>query len=255
MREHRQHDRSTAVIKVNYQNQGALQMDYAQNISRGGLFLATNSPFEVGQEIELHLNTHGLKRAIAVPGVVRWVGERGVPKVRGIGVQFSLDDPQTKSRIDRMVSALDEPLGATAIADTEDVVTIQVFILDPNDYASKMYAEGIYKMARRGEGNLNAPVEVSRFTQPDDLKRTLAERHCDVLITELRTDELDGVALIRELRSSQGEQFPIFAVSRPFPRDRYEALDAGATAFLNKPLQMRTLFNTLLICLQESERS
>ena len=255
MREHRRHDRATAVIKVNYQSQGALQMDYAQNISRGGLFLATDSPFEIGQEIELHLNTHGLKRAIAVPGVVRWVGERGVPKVRGIGVQFSLDDPQIKTRIDKMVSALDEPLGAGQLTDTLDVETIQVFILDPNDYASKMYADGIYKMARRGEGNLNAPVEVTRFTQPDDLKQTLDERRCDILITELRTDELDGVSLIRELRSTYGEQFPIFAISRPFPKDRYEALDAGATAFLNKPLQMRTLFNTLLICLQEREHS
>ena len=255
MREHRQHDRATAVIKVNYQNQGALQMDYAQNISRGGLFLATDSPFEIGQEIELHLNTHGLKRAIAVPGVVRWVGERGVPKVRGIGVQFSLDDPKVKSRIDRMINALDEPLGAAQMTDTAEIITIQVFILDPNDYASKMYADGIYKMARRGEGNLNAPVEVTRFTQPDDLKQTLDERRCDILITELRTDELDGVTLIRELRAAHGEQFPIFAVSRPFPRDRYEALDSGATAFLNKPLQMRTLFNTLLICLQEREHS
>ena len=70
MRENRQHERSTAIIKVNYQSQGALQMDYAQNISRGGLFLATESPFELGQGIELHLNTHGLKEPIAVPGIV-----------------------------------------------------------------------------------------------------------------------------------------------------------------------------------------
>ena len=154
-----------------------------------------------------------------------------------------------------MVTALDEPLGSQHLADTMDVVTIQVFILDPNDYASKMYSDGIYKMARRGEGNLVAPIEVSRFTQASDLKSTLLERRCDVLITELRTDDLDGVLLIRELRDTYGDQLPIFAVSRPFPRDRYEALDSGATAFLNKPLQMRTLFNTLLICLQEREHS
>ena len=97
MRENRQHQRSTAVIKVNYNSHGALQMDYAQNISRGGLFLATNSPFELGQAIELHLNTRGLEHAIAVPGVVRWIGERGVPKVKGIGIQFTLDDPKVSA--------------------------------------------------------------------------------------------------------------------------------------------------------------
>ena len=51
MRENRQHERTSAIIKVNYSSSGALKMDYAQNISRGGLFLATNNPFNLGQEI------------------------------------------------------------------------------------------------------------------------------------------------------------------------------------------------------------
>lgn len=250
MREHRKFDRATAVIKVNYSTHGDLKMDYAQNISRGGLFLATENHFELGQDIELHLNTSGLKNAIAVPGVVRWVGERGTPPVKGIGVQFKLDDPKIKERIDRMVNVVDEPIKAT-LAETMEAQSVQVFILDPNDFASKMYADGIYKMARRGEGDLSGPVEVSRFTTPEDLNNTLDERPCNALIIELKSNEFDGVAVIKSLRERFGESLPIFAISRPFPRDRYEALEAGATAFLNKPLQMRTLFNTLLICLQE----
>lgn len=254
MREHRQHLRSTAVIKVNYSSHGALKMDYAQNISRGGLFLATESSFELGQDIEIHLNTHGLAKAIAVPGVVRWIGERGAPPVRGIGIQFTLDDPRVKAQIDAVVNRLDEPISPPHLAETMEAVSIQVFILDPNEFAAKMYAEGIYKMARRAEGDLSGPIEVSRFSSAQELKRTLQERNCDVLVTELKTDELDGVTLIRELRELYGDALPIFAVSRPFPRDRFEALEAGATAFLNKPLQMRTLYNTLLICLQEGSK-
>ena len=128
-----------------------------------------------------------------------------------------------------------------------------MFILDPNDFASKMYADGITQMATRGHRDISA-VEVTRFTHPDDLMSTLKERPCDVLITELQTEEIDGVQLIRSLRAERGERLPIFAISRPFPNDRAQALEAGATAFLNKPLQMRTLFNTLLICLKERSR-
>ena len=254
MRENRQHTRSTAIIKVNYNSHGALQMDYAQNISRGGLFLATQSPFKIGQEIELHLNTSGLERAIAVPGVVRWIGARGVPKVQGIGIQFTLDDSEAKQRIDRMVSALD-PSSAQPSVQTPVDRSTEVFILDPNDFASKMYADGIVQMARRGAEGITGSIEVTRFTRPDDLKRTLNERPCHLLITELKTDELDGATLIRQLRARYGDALPIFAISRPFPHDRDEALEAGATAFLNKPLQMRTLFNTLLICLQDRGHS
>lgn len=251
MREHRKFDRATAVIKVNYSTHGDLKMDYAQNISRGGLFLATDSEFTLGQSIELHLNTNGLKDAIAVPGVVRWIGERGTPPVKGIGVQFTLDDPKTKARIDRMVNVIDEPV-QHHLAETMEAKSIQIFILDPNEFASQMYADGIYKMARRGEGDLTGPVEVSRFHTPEDLKATLDERPCNALIIELKSKEFDGVAIIKSLRDRFGEALPIFAISRPFPGDRYEALEAGATAFLNKPLQMRMLFNTLLICLQEA---
>lgn len=253
MREHRQFDRATAVIKVNYSSHGALQMDYAQNISRGGLFLATDNSFELGQDIELHLNTHGLDRAIAVPGVVRWIGKRGTPPVQGIGVQFKLDDPTIKNKIERMVNRVDDAIRQPLFAETMEAKSVQIFILDPNDFAAQMYAEGIYKMARRGEGDLSGPVEVSRFTAPADLKQTLTERQCNALIIELKSNDFDGVKVIKNLRAEFGESLPIFAVSRPFPRDRYEALEAGATAFLNKPLQMRTLFNTLLICLQEGE--
>jgi uncharacterized protein (TIGR02266 family) len=250
LREHRKFDRATAIIKVNYSTHGALKMDYAQNISRGGLFLATDSEFELGQSIELHLNTHGLDNAIAVPGIVKWIGKRGTPPVQGIGVQFKLESPEIKNRIDRMVNAVDEP-AQPYLAETMEAVSIQIFILDPNDFASKMYADGIYKMARRGEGDLAGPVEVSRFTAPEDLQRTLTERQCNALIIELKSKEFDGVQVIKDLREKFGEKLPIFAISRPFPKDRYAALDAGATAFLNKPLQMRTLFNTLLICIQE----
>ena len=126
MREHRKFDRATAVIKVNYSTHGDLKMDYAQNISRGGLFLATENHFELGQDIELHLNTSGLKNAIAVPGVVRWVGERGTPPVKGIGVQFKLDDPMTKERIDRMVNVVDEPIKGS-LAETMEAQSVQVY--------------------------------------------------------------------------------------------------------------------------------
>ncbi len=145
MRENRQHLRSSAVIKVNYQSQGALKMDYAQNISRGGLFLATNSAFQVGQQIELQLSTKGAEQIITVPGLVRWVGERGVPPVKGIGVQFQLEDPSIKNRIEGMINALEEP---SQFVNSNE---LNIFILEPVDFIAKMYADGIIKMANSDE--------------------------------------------------------------------------------------------------------
>ena len=245
MRENSQHERAAAVIKVNYSSQGALKMDYAQNISRGGLFLATSSAFELGQEIVLQMHTSGLSAPIPVPGIVRWIGERGVPPVRGVGVQFALQDPEVRAQVEGMIAALDEPEAAIG----RKAGGVLVYILDPNEFAAQMYAEGITKMAQAGEEGLGA-VSVSRFTTPEALSEALERRRCDVLIIELRAKTLDGAAVIEELTERYHGELSIFAISRPFEGDRALALSAGATAFLNKPLQMRALFNTLALCVR-----
>lgn len=241
MREHRQHDRAAAVIKVNYHTHGALKMDYAQNISRGGLFLATNNAFEMGQDIELQLNTNGLSRPVPVPGKVRWIGERGTPPVRGIGVQFLLDDPEVKAHIEQMINTFDAPQATPTQAET------LVYLLDPNDFVAKLYSEGLERMAA-SDATLSQ-LTVKRFKTPDELHQALNERRCDVLIIELKSKELDGVSVIEEVHERFHGELPVFAISKPFEGDRDLALHAGASAFLNKPLQMRTLFNTLLVCL------
>ena len=247
MRDNRKHERTSAIIKVNYSSSGALKMDYAQNISRGGLFLATNNPFDLGQEIELHLRTPGKKEPVAVPGVVRWIGERGTPPTRGIGIQFKFDQPQVKEQIDQMIEALDEP--DEVLKSHQDGISI--LIVDPNEFASNLYAKGIQKMLKRGEGDFEQPIHVQCVNHEEKALEYLKDHPCHLLMVELKSKEFDGLTFIRTLRETHGEEFRIFAVSRPYPQDRFEALEAGATAFLNKPLQLQTLFNTLIICLQD----
>jgi len=243
MREHRQFDRSAAIIKVNYSTHGALKMDYAQNISRGGLFLASNGSFEMGQDIELQLNTSGMRAPIGVPGKVRWIGERGTPPVRGIGVQFLLDDPEVRDRIEQMIEAAGAPEDALARRGE-----LSIYLLEPNGFAAKMYSDGIKRMASADE-RISGKISVTAFKSPDELMSQLTEQRCDLLILELKSKELDGVSFLEDFHERYHGEIPVFAVSKPFERDRDIAIDAGASAFLNKPLQMRTLFNTIAVCL------
>ena len=245
MRENRQFQRASAVIKVNYQSQGALKMDYAQNISRGGLFLATNSAFQVGQQIELQLSTKGNTQVIGVPGLVRWVGERGTPPVKGIGVQFQLEDSLIRSRIENMINALEEP----QLNQQND---LQIFILEPTEFIAKMYADGIIKMSNLDENaHLQGAVKIRIFSKVAEAFDAIKKGGCHIFITELKSEEIDGVALSKKIRSELTQEMPIFAIAKGYDGDRQEAIQAGATAFLNKPVQMKTLFNTLLLCVQD----
>ena len=50
--ERRVHPRTPVHLRIAYQSAGVLKTDYVENISRGGLFVATEDRFELGQRIE-----------------------------------------------------------------------------------------------------------------------------------------------------------------------------------------------------------
>jgi uncharacterized protein (TIGR02266 family) len=46
---------------------------FAENISAGGVFVATHEPHEIGSEVKLELTLPNLEKPIRTKGTVRWV--------------------------------------------------------------------------------------------------------------------------------------------------------------------------------------
>ncbi|MDF0553653.1 CHASE3 domain-containing protein [Kamptonema sp. UHCC 0994] len=69
----------------------------------------------------------------------------------------------------------------------------------------------------------------------------------DVIITDLVMPVMDGFELLRRLRNSETLKDTIVIVSSAsvFETDQYKSLDAGANAFLPKPVQVSELFELL----------
>jgi CheY-like chemotaxis protein len=69
----------------------------------------------------------------------------------------------------------------------------------------------------------------------------------DVIITDLVMPVMDGFELLRRLRNTEKLQEIIVIVSSAsvFESDQYKSLDAGANAFLPKPVQVSELFELL----------
>lgn len=74
----------------------------------------------------------------------------------------------------------------------------------------------------------------------------------DLVITDLTMPEMDGYELMQELRQLEAFQAtPIIASSASvFEYDQHQSFDAGATAFLAKPVEMAELFQLLKAELQ-----
>jgi uncharacterized protein (TIGR02266 family) len=245
----RQHERAPAILRIAYPSAGVLRTDYAENISRGGLFIATDAPFAVGQRVELRLACPG-GEAIPVTGTVRWAGEHrgedGGAATRGVGVAFDLDGParvDLEARIDALLAAVSaSELPADGLA---------LLLVDPNRHARTLVREGLQALALETWSREDG-LRVAEAEDGAEALERLAEGPFGLVIVELRTPGVDGIDLIRRIRTGVSPSLPVFATARPFPGAREEALAAGADVFLPKPLRLKPLFNTLRMILRRA---
>ncbi len=89
--ERREHARYSVSLQVDYSDGEHFLFSYIENISRMGIFLRSDDPFEIGTEITLRFAPPG-QTAFALEGEVMWVnpvGATGDDLNPGMGVRFT----------------------------------------------------------------------------------------------------------------------------------------------------------------------
>lgn len=76
-------------VKVDFFSANTFFTGFTENISEGGLFIATEAPFEIGDELDVTLSLMG-KEPAPYKVVVRWIRPPGAigGLPAGMGVQF-----------------------------------------------------------------------------------------------------------------------------------------------------------------------
>ena len=96
------------ILSLTIRDKSALYASYMPFIKNGGLFLPTQKPYNLGDEVFILLTLMDNKEKLPVAGRVIWVTPKGAQanKKAGIGVQFnSLDKGATKSKIEKQLAA------------------------------------------------------------------------------------------------------------------------------------------------------
>src|SRR5215472_18732072 len=99
----RRQPRLPITLEVSYRTAGAFLVSYSMNLSKGGIFLETQTPLEPGEHVSLKFDVPG-EGPLEVEGVVAWVRSNdpsGLPN--GMGIQFAELDARYGSVIDEMV--------------------------------------------------------------------------------------------------------------------------------------------------------
>ena len=102
----RVHARVDIDVEVNLRNQNTFFTGFSENVSEGGLFVATEAPYDVGERIELSLSLMGAESSILV-GIVRWVRPGGTSGglPAGMGIQFVDMDERVQKGLQTFVDS------------------------------------------------------------------------------------------------------------------------------------------------------
>jgi type IV pilus assembly protein PilZ len=116
-KEKRRHARAPLRARVDFElvSDETFLFEYASNLSRGGIFLATHNPLPVGTKLVLRFALPDEpSRTIRVAGRVTWVNpyvQGGKNLNPGMGIEFvdlSHEDQEAISRIVRRIAVLTE---------------------------------------------------------------------------------------------------------------------------------------------------
>ncbi|MDD1612754.1 MAG: PilZ domain-containing protein [Methylococcaceae bacterium] len=81
------------ILSLSIKEKSALYSAYMPFVTNGGLFIPTNRPYEMGQEVFILLNLMEETERLPIAGKIIWkTPPGGVYRACGIGVQFSDQD-------------------------------------------------------------------------------------------------------------------------------------------------------------------
>ncbi len=116
----RRADRSAIELNVEYKRINTFFSDYTRNISKGGTFIRTAKPLDVGTEFVFALRIPNLAEPLRLRGVVKWVVKQEQAtsqKPAGMGIQFQYADQAERRGTERVVEKLmADELGETLSA-------------------------------------------------------------------------------------------------------------------------------------------
>jgi type IV pilus assembly protein PilZ len=101
--------RAPIELKVEYRRLNTFFADYTRNISRGGTFIKTQKPLDIGTEFLFKLVIPTLDNPIVLRGKVQWIVsvEKAIPdEPAGMGIKFLYENDGQMREIENRVERL-----------------------------------------------------------------------------------------------------------------------------------------------------
>ena len=101
--------RTPIELRVEYKRLNSFFADYTKNISRGGTFIATDRPLDVGTDFVFKLGVPNLSEPLVLAGRVQWIvtpEQAGEGRESGMGIGFIFETELERQRVESVVEKL-----------------------------------------------------------------------------------------------------------------------------------------------------
>lgn len=105
----RRDGRTPIELRVEYKRLNTFFADYTKNISRGGTFIGTERPLDIGTEFVFALDLPTLSEPLRLRGRVMWVtnvDEASKANPPGMGIEFRYSTPEERRDMEKLVEKL-----------------------------------------------------------------------------------------------------------------------------------------------------
>ncbi|MBK6694321.1 MAG: TIGR02266 family protein [Myxococcales bacterium] len=102
-------DRASITLRVDYKRLNTFFADYTKNISKGGTFIRTTKPLDVGTEFVFVLSFPSAEGQLKLRGEVMWVVPEEAAKEEhppGMGIRFLFEDDAARTKVHDFVKRL-----------------------------------------------------------------------------------------------------------------------------------------------------
>ncbi len=116
----RSSERHAITLRVDYKRMNTFFADYAKNISKGGTFIRTSKPLDVGTEFVFVLSIPEQREQLQLRGEVMWTvvdADTAEDKPAGMGIRFRFEGDVERQKLEKFVGDLmSEELGSVVAA-------------------------------------------------------------------------------------------------------------------------------------------
>ena len=245
------HQRVEVILKVDYADSHAYVSDYTHNASGGGVFIATGKPFEIGDSISFSLSFPGVLVPVDCRGEVRWrrePGEVAGDLPTGVGVEFTFDSPKEAKRIGGLLDRLLSPSSRKPAGKPAE--PFRVLVAEDNQMVRELFRTALQKFQERAMPG-SRKLEVVEAENGQEACQRLQEEPFHLAVIDYYMPVMDGMQVIRAIRDNEEvRNLPIIVISAGGEDAQYEAFKAGADLFLDKPVRLPQLFESLQLLLE-----